>query len=168
MIPADSQQVFNYRSDADANKYQGWVPESIEDVVQFINKQPKQFNKPDTWFQLAIIRKDDKKLIGDIGIHFIGPDNQQTEVGCTLDINFQGQGYATEALEGVLGHLFGNLEKHRVFASVDPDNSSSISLLERTGFRKEAHHKQSLFFKGQWVDDVVFAILKSEWTQTRA
>ncbi|MCH2196363.1 GNAT family protein [Kordia sp.] len=30
-------------------------------------------------------------------------------------------------------------------------------------FRKEAHFKQSLFIKGTWVDDVVYAVLKSEW-----
>ena len=29
--------------------------------------------------------------------------------------------------------------------------------------REEAHFVESLWFKGEWVDDVIFAILASEW-----
>ena len=29
--------------------------------------------------------------------------------------------------------------------------------------RKEAHFVRSLWFKGEWVDDVIFAVLASEW-----
>jgi RimJ/RimL family protein N-acetyltransferase len=29
--------------------------------------------------------------------------------------------------------------------------------------RQEAHFRKSLWFKGEWVDDVVFAVLASEW-----
>jgi len=28
---------------------------------------------------------------------------------------------------------------------------------------EEAHFRESLWFKGEWVDDMVFGILKSEW-----
>jgi RimJ/RimL family protein N-acetyltransferase len=55
------------------------------------------------------------------------------------------------------------LDTHRVFASVDPRNTASMALFEHLGMRPEAHFRQSLWFKGDWVDDVVFAILKSEW-----
>jgi len=36
-------------------------------------------------------------------------------------------------------------------------------LVERLGFRKEAHFVESLFFHGKWVDDLVYAILAKEW-----
>jgi RimJ/RimL family protein N-acetyltransferase len=29
--------------------------------------------------------------------------------------------------------------------------------------RREAHFHKSMWFKGEWVDDVVFGILESEW-----
>ncbi|MEZ5966932.1 MAG: GNAT family protein [Planctomycetota bacterium] len=75
-------------------------------------------------------------------------------------------GYGTEAVRGALDCLLGRLCKHRVFASVDPRNAASISLLRRVGMRQEAHFRQSLWMRGEWVDDVVFAILKSEWDGT--
>ncbi len=60
--------------------------------------------------------------------------------------------------------MFKNLNKHRIIGSIDPRNNRSIGLLERLGFRREAHFKQSLLIDGKWVDDIIYAILKREWT----
>jgi RimJ/RimL family protein N-acetyltransferase len=38
-----------------------------------------------------------------------------------------------------------------------------MKLLQRVGMRQEAHFVKSLWFRGEWVDDVIFAILSSEW-----
>jgi RimJ/RimL family protein N-acetyltransferase len=54
-----------------------------------------------------------------------------------------------------------------VFASVDPRNHASIALLRRVGMRQEAHFRQSLWWRGEWVDDVIFAVLQSEWKDSR-
>jgi RimJ/RimL family protein N-acetyltransferase len=53
------------------------------------------------------------------------------------------------------------------FASVDPRNQPSVALLEKVGMRQEAHFRQSLFWRGEWVDDIVFAMLRSEWQGPR-
>jgi RimJ/RimL family protein N-acetyltransferase len=63
----------------------------------------------------------------------------------------------------LLDYLFTVLNKHRVFASVDPRNEASMALLRSVGMRQEAHFRQSLFWKGEWVDDVVLGLLRSEW-----
>lgn len=160
---ADKESVFAYRSDAVANKYQGFVPKEIKDVEAYIENNTKAFNQPETWFQLVMIDMVTHEIIGDIGIHFIGQDNLQSEIGCTLNKKFQSKGYATEALKTIMDYLFYDLNKHRIIASIDPDNIDSIRLVERLGFRKEAHHKESLLFKGEWVDDVIYAVLGREW-----
>ncbi len=74
----------------------------------------------------------------------------------------QGRGLAQEALHHLIHHLFYDWNTHRVFAYVDPRNQASLALLRMLGLRQEAHFRQSLFWKGEWVDDVVFAILRSE------
>ncbi|PLX17598.1 MAG: GNAT family N-acetyltransferase [Marinilabiliales bacterium] len=162
----DTEAILKYRSDDNANKYQGWIPNSIEDVFEFINKRVvPEINQPNTWHQLVIIQKDSNEIIGDIGIHFMDQEGLQVEVGFTLDKNHQGKGYATESIQKVIGYLFNILNKHRVVASVDPRNKKSIRLLERLGFRKEAHFKKSLLMNGVWVDDIIYAILKEEWLE---
>ena len=81
----------------------------------------------------------------------------------TLAPEFQRQGYAAEAFRALLSYLFGTMGKHRVFGSVDPANTASIALVRRVGMRQEAHLVKSLWFRGDWVDDVIFALLEEEW-----
>ncbi|MFC3157633.1 Protein N-acetyltransferase, RimJ/RimL family [Chryseobacterium arachidis] len=159
----DKQAIFNYRSDAEANKFQSWIPETLKDVEDFIQRNNTEFNQPESWYQVLITDKQTKAVIGDIGIHFFGNENVQVELGITLNKNFYGKGFASEALKCVIDFLFNNLSKHRIMTSVDPDNLDSIKLMERIGFRKEGLFKKSLFWKGAWVDDVIYAILKEEW-----
>jgi RimJ/RimL family protein N-acetyltransferase len=104
-------------------------------------------------------------VIGDVGIHFLGPENNQVEIGYTLDKRYRGHGYMTEALSEIIDYLVHSLNKHRIIASIDPINLDSMRLVERLGFRKEAHFKESLFFHGKWVDDVIYAILAKEWKE---
>jgi RimJ/RimL family protein N-acetyltransferase len=159
----DNEEILKYRSDSETNKYQSWIPKDLEEVNQFINKNPNQFNIPNTWFQLVILKKDSNEIVGDVGIHFKGSDNMQCELGCTLKKEYHGRGYATEAVKVVIDHLFNKLNKHRIITSIDPENTSSIKLVEKLGFRKEAHFKKSIMINGEWVDDIIYAILKTEW-----
>ncbi len=156
--------MYGYRRDPEVCRYQSFEPESLEDVEKFIaSLQSNAFDTPGLWFQFAIRIKETGLLVGDLGTHVLVGDPRQTEIGFTLAPAFQGRGYATEAVTGILSYLFGPIHKHRVFASVDPRNAPSIALLERVGMRKEAHFRKSLWFKGEWVDDMVFGILESEW-----
>lgn len=157
----DKHAILVYRSDAEANKYQGWIPKSLDDVETFFGKLATEFNVPDTWFQLAVVKKTTNELIGDIGIHFI--DEQQVELGYTIAKQHQGLGFATEAAKAIIKYLFCELKKHRITASVDPANVASFVVLEKLGFRKEAHFKESLLINDQWVDDVIYALLAKEW-----
>ena len=117
-------------------------------------------NTDNTWLQLAVCLKEGQ-LIGDVGIHFL--EDEQMEIGYTLSPDYQGRGYAIEAVQAVVEYLFSALKKHRVTASVDPDNGPSIKLLEKMGFRKEAHFIKSFRMNGQWFDDYVYAMLEEEW-----
>jgi RimJ/RimL family protein N-acetyltransferase len=159
----DKEELFKYRSDKEINKYQGWIPESVRDVENFIARISRQIDVPETWFQFVLVDKSVQQIIGDIGIHFLDEENCQVEIGCTLNKDFQNKGYATEAVRRVIDNLFKDLKKHRIITSIDPGNESSIRLVERLGFRKEAHFVESLFLNGKWVDDLVYALLEKEW-----
>lgn len=162
--PEDAAALFAYRRDPDVCRYQSFEPGTVADAVRFIAKlQGYGFDTPGTWFQFGIRRNGDGELVGDIGTRFPDDDPRQAEIGFTLAPAAQGQGLATEAVEGLLGYLLVECGKHRVFASVDPRNEPSLRLLERVGMRREAHHRASLWFKGAWADDMIYAILSDEW-----
>ena len=164
LMASDAPAMFEYRSDPEVCRYQSLEPGSLRDVEKFIGSiESTPFDTAGTWFQFAIRLRESGQLIGDLGTHFIADDPRQVEIGFTVSPARQGQGYATEAVSGVLDHLLGTLQKHRVFASVDPRNEPSVALLKRVGMRQEAHFRKSLWFKGDWADDMVFGILGSEW-----
>jgi RimJ/RimL family protein N-acetyltransferase len=161
----DSERIFRYRSSAVANRYQGWIPLTISDVDEFINQKiSAQINIPDTWFQLAILTKDTGNLIGDIGIHFLKSEPSWVELGVTLDLDFQGQGFATEALTGIISYLFDELNKRLILVCIDPKNVSSIKLFERLGFRRQVLSVENEVVRAEWPDDLVFAIDRDEWS----
>jgi Acetyltransferases, including N-acetylases of ribosomal proteins len=116
----DKINVFEYRSDIETNKYQGWVSRTIDDVEFFINGIAKQIDIPETWFQFVLIEKESQKIIGDLGVHFWDKQNRQVEIGCTLNKNFHYAGYASEAVRRIIDFLFIELKKHRIMASIDP------------------------------------------------
>jgi len=161
----DKKAFFAYRTQPEVYTFQFWKPENIDEVEHFINKNLTiQPNTKNTWLQLGIHLKNGV-LIGDMGIHFL-EDDVQAEIGYTLSPDFQGKGYAFEAVNAVVDFLFLTYKKHRITASVDPENHRSINLLKKLGFRQEAHFKKSLLIHGEWCDDVIFAVLEEEWANT--
>jgi RimJ/RimL family protein N-acetyltransferase len=160
----DSGFIFSYRSNSTVNEYQGWIPNIIDNVRDFIiNRTSPEINLPGTWFQFVIINLENNELIGDIGVHFSDSDERHVELGITLNQNHHGKGFATEAMTGIINFLFDHLDKHRITASIDARNLKSIQLFERIGFQKEAHFEKSIFINGEWVDDLIYALLKVNW-----
>ena len=76
----------------------------------------------------------------------------------------RGQGLATRALRLLITHLFAD-GFHRVKARVDPRNTASLRLFDRLGFRREGHERLCYWDAehGEWTDEVLFAVLSSEW-----
>ncbi|MET0937403.1 MAG: GNAT family protein [Luteibacter sp.] len=164
LVAADAPRLFAYRGDDAVARYQGWKPADIPAAEAFIGDQVSQpFGVADSWCQLAIREKATGELLGDLGVHFPGSTNDAIEFGVSLRPERQGQGYAREAMAAALTLAFGEWGYRRSVASVDPRNVASIALLRSLGFRQEAHHVESYFFRGEWVDDVIFAMLAREW-----
>jgi aminoglycoside 6'-N-acetyltransferase len=86
----------------------------------------------------------------------------------TLATSARGRGYASEAVAWLLDYLFSERGKHRVTADCDVRNDEVVALLDRLGMRREAHHLQSAWWKGEWVDEYVYAILADEWLKRRS
>lgn len=162
---ADLEAFAEYRALPEVARYQSWSEYSYQDAQALYDNMKKvPFATVGHRFQLAIVTKGDKdsqQMLGDLAVHFI--DGQQIEIGFTFAPNFQGQGYASEAVLGLLAYLFSELKPHRVIATTDCDNVPSWLLLERVGLRREAHFIENIFFKGAWGSEFQYAMLASEW-----
>jgi RimJ/RimL family protein N-acetyltransferase len=164
---SDLKEFLAYRSDAGVARYQGWeAPYEREKGLEFINEMKNaQPGSPGKWFQAAIELKSSKALLGDCAFHIMANDPRQAYIGITLARSYWGKGYGAEASRCLLDFLFCDLNLHRVVAECDVENIASISLLERLGFRREAHLIENIWFKGAWGSEFHYAMLEREWKQ---
>ena len=160
---ADAPVLAEYRSDPEVARYQSWdAPFSLlraeTAVAGFIAADP---DKPG-WFQYAVERAEDKKLIGDVAVH-LHDNAKQAEIGFTLATAYQKRGFATEAVGAVLDRLFRVQGLHKVTGECDARNTASAGLLERLGFTREGRLRQQTWIKGEWTDDLIYGLLAEEW-----
>jgi [ribosomal protein S5]-alanine N-acetyltransferase len=165
---SDLEDFLAYRNDREVARLQSWEGISRAEAVAFIASQEiLQPGVPGQWLQIAIAARTTDQLIGDCALKVHGDDPRQATIGVTLSRSVQRRGYATEALSALLDGAFARMKLHRIVADTDPENVSAWRLLERLGMRREAHLRQSLWFKGRWADEYIYAIREMEWTTRR-
>jgi RimJ/RimL family protein N-acetyltransferase len=100
-------------------------------------------------FGLFSVRRDDGRLIGEIGLLAWNPADWSTgsrseigetaeiEIGWTLRREHWGLGYATEAATAVRDWALGELRLERLISLIQPGNAASIRVAEKLGERYE-------------------------------
>jgi [ribosomal protein S5]-alanine N-acetyltransferase len=82
---------------------------------------------------LAVIERESGALVGDGGLHPLGGQGPDVELGYTLARSAWGHGYATELGRALIEHAFDVLGAPRVVAQVEPANLASRRVLEKLG-----------------------------------
>jgi RimJ/RimL family protein N-acetyltransferase len=118
--------------------------------------------------RLGVELRDGGALVGDVSLHYRSREHRQAEIGFVLHPGHHGHGYATEAVAVLIDLGFGSLGLHRIIGRCDPRNLPSARLMERLGMRREAYHRKSEYIKGEWCDELVYAILAAEWPVRRS
>jgi RimJ/RimL family protein N-acetyltransferase len=159
----DLEPFAAYRADPETARYQMWEPFTLEEAREFLGRIKDRTPGEPGWFQFALELKASGELIGDLALRTNAKDSRLGEIGYTIARRHWNQGYASEAVRGLLDYAFGPLKMHRVMASIDPRNRGSRRVLEKVGMRREGYFVESLWNKGEWTDDEVFAVLAREW-----
>ena len=87
----------------------------------------------DQWGPLQVRRLADGMAIGGVGCKGAPDDRGRVEIGYGLAESARGQGYATEAVLGLLDWL-AEQGVSEVVAECDPGNAPSVAVLLRCGF----------------------------------
>jgi len=162
----DWTSVLAYQSDPLYLRYYPWSDRTPGNVRAFVNMFIDwQKEQPRTKFQLAVVPKEYNQLIGNCGIRVNNPELREANIGYELNSHFWGKGYATEAAQAILRFGFTDLGMHRIYANTLAENKGSVRVLEKLGFRLEAHELEKEFIKGRWYDNLTYAILDREWSR---
>jgi RimJ/RimL family protein N-acetyltransferase len=163
---SDLDDFVEYRSDPKVCEFQGFQPMSREKAAKFIKSaENSEFGIAGEWIQLVVELKEEKKVIGDIGLKPESYETRVVEFGVTFSSKYQKKGLAREALTGVFDLLFERAGIHRVIGITDVKNAGCIRLLESLKFRREGEFKQSFWDHGKsrWRDEFIYAMLEKEW-----
>lgn len=101
---------------------------------------------------------------GEFGVFLHSVQHRTAEVGYGINPAMAGRGLATEGARAMLALAFDQLGLHRVIATGDSRNDASLRVMAKAGMRKEAHHVSAELHKGEWCDEVVYAMVEDEWT----
>lgn len=145
----------------------GFPGKTIEEIQDYITQQncfqPGELGK---CFDLAVHLKAEARVIGLVTL--VTHEHQQGEIGFALNVTYQRQGFATEAVCAVLDYGFTTLGMHRIFSRTGRHNISSWMLLERVGMRREGLLLHDHMEENCWHDSFIYAILDSEWAERLA
>ena len=118
---------------------------------------------PDEGMWLNLVVEHDGRFVGEVGMCLVSRAHRQCEIGYSFLPEEAGHGYATEAASVMLGLCFTELDAHRVIGRIDARNDASARLLQRLGMRREAHLRENEFVKGEWTDEIIYAMTEDEW-----
>lgn len=164
----DLDELHDVRSRPDVNRYLYGEALSRDEVKAKLDERITRMSRlagPGGSLMLAVVRKDTGAMIGDVVLNWLLPgEYKQAEIGYVLHPDHYGHGFATEAARPLLRIAFEELKVHRVVGRLDGRNAASARVLTKLGMRQEAHFRENEFVKGEWTDEIVFAILASEWS----
>jgi RimJ/RimL family protein N-acetyltransferase len=134
--PEDADTISAYRSDPAVHRYQGWErldPEGIRaEIVAMADRAP---GTPGGWVQFSAEERESGRLVGDVGLSPADDEPGVIKLGYTTSPEFQGRGYATEAVAALVGYAFDTLGAETVRAYASAANTSSIRVAEKVGLR---------------------------------
>jgi len=161
--PEDTPVIYEIYSNEDSAKLDDWIPYTkIEEAKALINKANKDYiNKSELRYGIEDVTRN--ILVGSCGIFGFDEWNEKCMLYYLTHHNERNMGYASEAVQLLVRYAFEELKANRIEAYITPGNDSSIRVLEKNGFTNEGLLRQMEFYKGQFWDGIVMAILKRDY-----
>jgi ribosomal-protein-alanine N-acetyltransferase len=97
-------------------------------------------------------------------------------IGYWIDSRVAGQGVTPTAVAMASDHCFDVLGLHRIEINIRPENTASLRVVEKLGFRAEGSREKYLHIDGAWRDHLTFALCREDvpegvlarWCATRS
>jgi RimJ/RimL family protein N-acetyltransferase len=166
-VRGDLDALYDIQSRPDVTRYLLFDARTREQVRAVLEQRIRADGLEHDALNLAVVLSQTGAFIGDVVLFLRSREHRQGEIGYVFHPYYGGHGYATEAARVLLRLGFENYGLHRIVGRLDARNTPSARVLERLGMRREAHFVQNEFVKGEWSDEVVYAMLEHEWRAHR-
>lgn len=127
------------------------APFSIYSLKKYIEENTHDIFL-DRQIRFIIERTDGKELLGTIDLVNFDPLHFRAEVGIAILPLWRRKHYASQAIELLSNYCERFLHFHQLFANVPEDNSNSLQLFQKNGFRQSGILKEWLLAEDKYCD----------------
>lgn len=131
----------------------GSVSRTFDDVVDFYQGEAKSGR------MLPFVIESEGRLVGQINVsNIVLGSFRSCTVGYWVAQAVAGRGITPTALALVSDHCFTALGLHRIEVNIRPENTASLAVVRKLGFRDEGVRERLLHIDGDWRDHRSFAL----------
>ena len=146
------------RSRADARP---WRPVSPGSAAS-----PYAISEPnDSAALFSVVQLADDELVGEALLWGIDSHNRTAHLGIALRPGFRRRGLGTEVVRVLCHYGFAVRGLHRLQVETLADNASMIRAATQVGFVHEGTLRRAAWVTGEFLDEVVYGLLSTEWTE---
>ena len=141
-----------------------WIKnmQSVNDFSNYI-KNCELLYRQEKEVSFVIILNE--KPVGRIGLHHLNLQNKIGAIGYWLTKDAEGQGIISKSCKKLIDYGFNELGLNRIEIKCASENNKSQAIPQRFNFMKEGIMRQAEFVNENFLDIILYSILKKEWTE---
>ena len=157
-----TEEYVGWLNDYRVSKYleAGRFPINLSGLRRYLER----FENSKTDLILAIVEKETDRHIGNVTLNRIDWINRNADTSLIIGREeFRGKGIAAEVWNLLLDYAFKRLGLYKIIAGSIEDNSASIAVLKRLGFKVEGTLRSQVLIDGRYRDIIRFGLLRDEF-----
>lgn len=162
--PEDLEPLVAYLNDPglDGRRYAPGAYPDLPVTLQAGNEILEKWSKTEDQIHLAIVYRGPETLIGHASAYW-GWDPHSPDVELVIAPEHQHRGAGSEAFRLLVDWIFASLPAHCVSGFVAGWNETGRKFFERHGFTPAGVSRREAFWRGEYVDEHVYDVLRQEW-----
>jgi RimJ/RimL family protein N-acetyltransferase len=164
--PSDATSLFTLLTTEEVARFISPPPSTIDGFERFIAWAHRQRNAG-AYACFAVTLPDNDTAIGIFQLRELEPGFGTAEWGFAIGSPFWGTGVFTQGAELLLQFAFDTVGVHRLEARAAVKNGRGNSALQKIGAVQEGVLRKSFLRNGQYLDQVLYAIVDDDWRATR-
>jgi ribosomal-protein-alanine N-acetyltransferase len=142
-------------------------PTTVEGFERFIDWTQRQ-RAGGTYACFAVVPDGMDSAIGIFQVRQLDPSFLTAEWGFALGSPFWGTGVFADAARLTIAFAFETLATHRLEARAAAQNGRGNGALQKIGAVREGVLRKSLLRSGQYLDQILWSIVREDWMQNKA
>lgn len=162
LIPEDAETLTSLFSDAEVARYIPPPPASARGFSRFIQWAHEQRDVGRV-LCFGVVPESSDSAVGIFQLHELEAPFHMAEWGFALGRPYWGTGLFNSSAQAFLRFAFETVGVRRLEARVMARNTRGNAVLRRLGSTEEGHLRRSFLLGGEYHDDVLWAMLDSDW-----